>query len=109
MRWTRIALRVSWMPRAPPGGRRPRDKATSGEHGYVGYGEDGPELAALQKLIADHGYYPYRAEPGELEAMQADGTLDGLFLRLMRERLTEWLAIADERLRPRGVPLYFRS
>ena len=28
--------------------------------------EDGPELAALEKLIADHGYYPYRAEPGEL-------------------------------------------
>jgi uncharacterized protein len=69
--------------------------------------EDGPELAALEKLIADHGYYPYRAEPGELEAMQDDGTLDGLFLRLMRERLTEWLTIADERLRPRGVPLYF--
>ena len=30
-----------------------------------------------------------------------------LFLRLMRERLTEWLTIADERLRPKGVPLYF--
>jgi Icc-related predicted phosphoesterase len=69
--------------------------------------EDGPELAALEKLIADHGYYPYRAEPGELEAMQAEGTLDDLFLRLMKERLTEWLTIADERLRPRGVPLYF--
>jgi uncharacterized protein len=69
--------------------------------------EDGPELAALEKLIADHGYYSYRAEPGELEAMQEAGTLDDLFLRLMRERLTEWLTIADERLRPRGVPLYF--
>ena len=69
--------------------------------------EDGPELAALEKLIADHGFYAYRAEPGELEAMQEDGALDDLFLRLMRERLTEWLTIADERLRPRGVPLYF--
>src|ERR1039457_4787951 len=69
--------------------------------------EDGPELAALEKLIADHGYYPYRAEPGELEAMQADGTLDDLFLRLMKERLAQWLTIADERLRPHGVPLYF--
>lgn len=67
---------------------------------------DGPELADLERLISDHGYYPYRAEPGEVEAMEADGTLDHLFLRLMRERLAEWLEIADTRLRPRGVPLY---
>ena len=29
---------------------------------------EGPELVALEKLISDHGYYPYRADPGELEA-----------------------------------------
>jgi len=67
---------------------------------------EGSELTDLERLIADHGYYPYRAEPGELEAMEADGTLDQLFLRLMRERLAEWLDIADTRLRPKGVPLY---
>jgi Icc-related predicted phosphoesterase len=67
---------------------------------------EGAELTELERLIADHGYYPYRAEPGELEAMEADGTLDQLFLRLMRERLAEWLDIADTRLRPQGVPLY---
>jgi uncharacterized protein len=67
---------------------------------------DGPELSDLERLIADHGYYPYRAEPGELEAMEAEGKLDELFLRLMRERLAEWLDIADTRLRPKGVPLY---
>jgi Icc-related predicted phosphoesterase len=68
---------------------------------------EGPELTALEKLIADHGYYPYRADPGELEAMEANGGLDELFLRLMRERLTEWLELADARLRPLGIPLYF--
>ncbi len=67
---------------------------------------EGPELADLERLIADHGYYPYRAEPGELEALEADGALDHLFLRLMRERLAEWLDIADTRLRPKGIPLY---
>jgi Icc-related predicted phosphoesterase len=67
---------------------------------------EGAELTELERLIADHGYYPYRAEPGELEAMEADGTLDELFGRLMRERLAEWLDIADTRLRPQGVPLY---
>ncbi|MGC8635149.1 MAG: metallophosphoesterase family protein [Candidatus Limnocylindrales bacterium] len=65
-----------------------------------------PDLQALEKLIADHGYYPYRAEPGELEALRAEGALDDLFLRLTRDRLTAWLALADERLRPLGTPLY---
>jgi Icc-related predicted phosphoesterase len=68
---------------------------------------DGPELIALEKLIADHGYYSYRADPGELEAMEADGGLDSLFLELMRARLTEWLELADSRLRPLGIPLFF--
>ena len=67
---------------------------------------EGPDLDDLEKLIADHGYYPYRAEPGELEALRTAGTLDDLFLRLMRERLTAWLSLADERLRPLGTPLY---
>lgn len=69
--------------------------------------EDGPDLVALEKLIEDHGYYPYRAEPGELEQREAAGTLDDLFLDLMRARLTSWLTIADERLRPLNRPLYF--
>ncbi len=68
--------------------------------------EGGPELADLERLIADHGYYPCRAEPGELEAMEGAGTLDDLFLRLMRDRLAEWLDIADQRLRPLNVPLF---
>jgi Icc-related predicted phosphoesterase len=68
---------------------------------------DGPELIALEKLIADHGYYSYRADPGELEAMEADGGLDSLFLELMRARLIEWLELADSRLRPLGIPLFF--
>ena len=69
--------------------------------------EEGPDLEALEKLIADHGYYPYRAEPDELDARQRDGSLDTLFVELMHERLTAWLALADERLRPLGKPLYF--
>ncbi len=68
--------------------------------------DGGPELETLERLIADHGYYPYRAEPDELEARQAEGTLDGLFRQLMKARLGEWLALADERLRPAGIPLF---
>ena len=69
--------------------------------------EAGPDLEALEKLIADHGYYPYRAEAGELDARRADGSLDRLFVELMRARLTDWLALAYERLRPAGRRLYF--
>jgi Icc-related predicted phosphoesterase len=69
--------------------------------------EAGPDLEALEKLIADHGYYPYRAEVGELDARKADGSLDSLFVELMRARLTDWLTLADERLRSDGRRLYF--
>lgn len=77
---------------------------------FIGTDHDvqpGPELEALERLIADHGYYPYRAEPGELDARRADGSLDRLFVELMHSRLTEWLTLADERLRPAGRRLYF--
>ena len=67
---------------------------------------DGPELTNLEKLIEDHGYYPYRAEAGELEARRDAGTLDELFLELMQVRLKGWLQLADERLRPRALPMY---
>lgn len=69
--------------------------------------DEGPELDALEQLIADHGYYPYRAEPGELDRRQEDGTLDELFLDLMKMRLVHWLELADERLRPAGIPVYW--
>jgi uncharacterized protein len=69
--------------------------------------EDGAELETLEKLIADHGYYPYRAEPGELDARKTDGSLDGLFVELMHARLNGWLQLADERLRPAGKRIYY--
>jgi Icc-related predicted phosphoesterase len=68
--------------------------------------EDGPELEALERLIEDHGYYPYRAEPGEVEALEAEGRVEALFTGMMEARLTAWFALADERLRPAGVPLF---
>ena len=68
--------------------------------------EAGPDLAALERLIEDHGYYPYRAEPGEVESLEAVGKVEPLFERLLAERLSAWLDLADARLRPTGVPLF---
>ena len=67
--------------------------------------DDGDELRAVEQLIADHAFYTCRADPGELAAKQADGTLDDLFLTLISERLRQWLQLADERLRPRNIPV----
>jgi Icc-related predicted phosphoesterase len=64
------------------------------------------ELDELERLIEDHGYYPLRVEPGEFEALQAAGRTDEMFVELMTRRLRSWLALADERLRPRGIPMY---
>lgn len=71
------------------------------------YDVDGSsELDALERLIEDHGYYPYRADPGEVESLERDGGMEALFDDLMRQRLNAWLSVADERLRPTGVPLF---
>ena len=68
--------------------------------------EEGADLEALERLIEDHGYYPYRAEPGEVEALQAGGGFEMLFAGLMEKRLAAWLELADARLRPNGTPLF---
>jgi uncharacterized protein len=69
--------------------------------------EDGEELARIERLIADNGYYPWRSGPGELDRARRDGAIDGILLGLMRDRLVAWLALADERLRPRGLPAFW--
>jgi len=86
-------------------------RAPGGRHVFTFRGvryelEDGPELEAVEQLIRDHGYYPYREDPGELQALEDGGALEPLFTSLIAQRLTRWLDLADERLRPRGVPLF---
>jgi Icc-related predicted phosphoesterase len=76
---------------------------------FIGTDHDvagGPELEALERLIEDHGYYPLRVEPGEFERIEAEGRVDAVFLGLMMARLEAWMALADERLRPLGIPLF---
>jgi Icc-related predicted phosphoesterase len=69
--------------------------------------EDGEELARIERLIADNGYYPWRSRPGDLDRAVADGSIDAILLDLMRQRLAAWLELADERLRPQGRPAYW--
>jgi Icc-related predicted phosphoesterase len=65
------------------------------------------ELAALQKRIRTMGRYDVVLSPEEKAELDADpALLDGIFRRVMRESLERWVALAEERLAPLGVPCF---
>ena len=68
---------------------------------------DEGELQALERSIADVGYYAVRVSEAERAAMEADPALvTAAFHDRIQARLREWLALADERLEGSGVPVY---
>jgi Icc-related predicted phosphoesterase len=86
----------------------------NGAHRGVFLGDDvaaaGDALVDLEKKIANAGYYAFRCDPDEEEALRADpAAREALFLRLMRERLERWVALAEERLRPLEVPCFVNA
>ncbi|HEY4385957.1 MAG TPA: hypothetical protein VGN34_15990, partial [Ktedonobacteraceae bacterium] len=65
------------------------------------------ELQQLQKRMADRGYYPYITTPEEVEDLhQHPQRMDELFHAQIIQRVTEWVALAEERLRGMGVQFY---
>jgi Icc-related predicted phosphoesterase len=65
------------------------------------------QLAALQRDIADVGYYSFLTTTEEAERLAHDESdRDQLLARLMSERLEAWLALATERLTDASAPLY---
>lgn len=64
------------------------------------------EVREYEKVAADKGLYPYRCRVGEREALYASGEIEPLFEQLMKARLAEWVALADERLAGTGVQCY---
>lgn len=65
----------------------------------------GTELDELEQFVRDKGSYPYRTDPEELAAMQADdGPVAKVFSQLMLETAEKWVTLADERLRKAGIP-----
>jgi Icc-related predicted phosphoesterase len=60
---------------------------------------DEEELAALERRIADHGYYTHVCSPDEWRSLSGDQVaVDELFRRKVVERVAAWMALADERL-----------
>jgi hypothetical protein len=65
------------------------------------------ELEKLKKTIEMMGYYWVHQTPEEFRAYKDDPQkVDVLFKHLMLERLTEWIALADERLAGAGYKVY---
>nr|HET6905288.1 hypothetical protein [Ktedonobacteraceae bacterium] len=64
------------------------------------------EVQDFEKRIGDQGLYPYRCQAGIPQALRASGEIEHLFEQLMKERLTEWIALANERLAGTGVRCY---
>jgi Icc-related predicted phosphoesterase len=65
------------------------------------------ELSDLKKTIEMMGYYWVHQTPEEFQAYKADPKkVDALFKRKMMERLSEWIALADERLAGTGYKVY---
>jgi uncharacterized protein len=70
----------------------------------------GDEADALEKKIANLGYYPHRCDPDEAAALADDAGARGeLFSRLIVERVVRWAALAEERLAPAGIPCFVNA
>jgi Icc-related predicted phosphoesterase len=66
------------------------------------------ELQNFKKVISNVGFYPIVLEPDEAASLEADPELLGKrFENEMVARVKEWLALAEEKLGPRHIPLYF--
>jgi Icc-related predicted phosphoesterase len=62
------------------------------------------DVRAMEKRIADRGYYPVRTTPDELAAWSADpGLVDARFRAEMLRAVQAWMDLADERLRGTGI------
>ncbi|HEX8975266.1 MAG TPA: metallophosphoesterase [Solirubrobacteraceae bacterium] len=65
------------------------------------------ELAALERDIADVGYYSFVTSSAEAERLSGDEAgRHELLDRLMGERVKAWMQLATERLADSNVPLY---
>ena len=62
------------------------------------------ELRAMEKRIADRGYYPVRLTREEVDAWSADpDAVDARFRQEMLASVGRWMALADERLEGTGI------
>jgi Icc-related predicted phosphoesterase len=64
------------------------------------------ELAKMERQIADMGIYGEQMSAAEVETLEDPGVLAEHFNRAIYRRLESWMRLAEERLEPKGVPMY---
>ncbi|MGO9408569.1 MAG: metallophosphoesterase family protein [Acidimicrobiales bacterium] len=65
------------------------------------------ELEDVETKIRNRGFYPYRVERDELDALRKDPEMvSELFRSVMIEEFGRWLALAEERLSGTGIRLF---
>jgi Icc-related predicted phosphoesterase len=70
----------------------------------VHYDLQDDEVAAAERAIRDHGYYPRRMTPDEVRELSAHPeNVDGVFREAMRDSIQGWVEFADERLAGTGI------
>ncbi|MDD2695017.1 MAG: hypothetical protein PHD58_03730 [Anaerolineales bacterium] len=86
-----------------------------GDGHYVGYlfnrkeeATTATELEKLKTIISNVGFYPIVVEMDEARELEMDGAkMAGRFEAEMIKRVREWLALAEEKLAPLDMQLYF--
>lgn len=68
------------------------------------------ELQLLRKAISQVGFYPILLEKDEAEALESDPAgMGNRFEQEMCQRVREWMRLADEKLTPLHMTLYFMA
>ena len=68
------------------------------------------ELEKIKKSISNVGFYPIVLEKDEAEALEADpAKMSRRFEQEMCQRIREWLTLAEEKLVPQNISMYFMA
>ncbi len=66
------------------------------------------ELEKLKQTISNVGFYPMVLEQDEANALEGDADrMSAVFEHAMCDRVRQWLTLADEKLTPQDIRLYF--
>jgi len=86
---------------------RDGDLMTATVAGRVETARDGDELIALERSLADRGYYTTLVTAEEADRLHADDAArETLFEHKIEERVRDWMKLADERLGESGLPIF---
>jgi len=68
------------------------------------------ELEKLKKHISNVGFYPIVLEKDEAEELESDpAKMSARFEREMCQRVREWMILAEEKLIPQNIEMYFMA